>query len=492
MSQEEDWINAMGSEDLLTRIDGRTNVLRLLFPKDGKGDIKRDIYFGLSDDVRENPDTAIEYLKSLSDSPEEQAYAIWASNWGLTPYLPHKNRGPSLPEQRKSRKALINYLESLAPRFEYLKGNDVKVKVAEIVATEGRLDPALTSLEAIALVGMGGWLYTSLYEYWNTKYGWQVVENIANTTSRVSVAYRALDILAKAPDEAYRASRDSKKIVLEHMICSDDPRIAIKAVNLLVSQAEEKDRGDKVSLATDAIIAGIRTKEGDKIKTIKSAQQPAVEYAFDLCMDFLEEDKRILKAANYLEESFSSWLSRGRGQSFPPGLFERTMGYLESHILEIEKIRDIEKRARTFYNLAWRGSSEEIRIAGVDGLANKLDRKESLDAIAQLVSEEEQLQLNEDAKKKVRKWACSFVRDFASLENKKLARKALGMLARNPNPTEDEMAHGSYEHYSDQCPGYDVKLEGEKEPVHKIAVEELGKIPSEGNERKTDLLAAIS
>jgi len=335
---------------------------------------------------------------------------------------------------------------------------------------------------------------TSLYEWLSrSKYGWEILEGIATSAERVSVRYKALDILANTPEEIYRRKPGcSKERILEHLICSNDPRVAIRAVDLLVGQVDKGTYRERSSLASDAIFAGIREIEGNKIKTIKAAKQPVVEYAFDLYVDSLEESERALNITRFLEKD--GWLS-SRGQSFPPGLLRKSMGYLESHMEDIAKISWEEKKGLAYHNLAWRGSTQEIRETGIDGLAQGFEKENSIRVIGELFSDSHNtIPIHEDAEKRVEKWACIFVRGFAALEDKKLARSVLGKLARDPNESDlDNDFHDDfYGFYPGQCPGYKVKLLGEERPVHEIAREELTKVPSKEMEKKSDLLKSIS
>jgi len=147
MSKEEDWIKAMDSENPLERIDGRTNVLRLGFLKSADSDTRMGIYFDLSRDIRLKPYETVSYIKDLSQTPEEQAYAIWASDFGLR--QDEKSTKQENSQIRKARQNLIDYLEGLAPQVTSLEGEHVKVAVSEIVAMEGRVNPALDYLEII-------------------------------------------------------------------------------------------------------------------------------------------------------------------------------------------------------------------------------------------------------------------------------------------------------------------------------------------------------
>jgi hypothetical protein len=446
MSIPEEWIKQIDSNEPLERIIARINLLRE-FPYHSNQDLKSTLYFDLSRDVPKAPLETLDYVFDLQNI-NEKAYAIWATDFGFSPYNAETDEEKEVMKQ--TRKKFLEHVEDFADKLSEVENLDARANVAKLITNDCSLDFALVAVDVIWNIGWDKYTYKSIYSNYDSGYIVDFLESIATSAKELAVRKKALTLIGKIPD------RNKINKYIKNIITSKDTEIAILAVDLYIEKNETSSGRTRADVAIDALLAKQTGRGGE---TISVAKLETVEYAFDRMIKFATKNEAIQRAYNFIREDFNR---SERTQGYPPGLFSKTCAFLEENLEEVSEFDNQGKRDKTLFYIAINGN-KEMRGKAIDFLAQGSN---GILNIAKIYTDFRQfgMYLSQEMRERVKDWALKYVREFVKLEDKELARNAL-----------TEIGGGSDSDFYGDGAIYKDEESGRK--IDEVAREELKKLP---------------
>lgn len=465
----EKWVGETENSSPLLRFNARVNLLRN-FPERGDPEVRQDIHSDLYRDVQQNPEEAVSYIGNLSELGE-RAYAVYFMNAPLSISPGERERkgkmkGKELRDfgkRDRRRTKFVRIVEGMLGEAPSIDKPQPRAKILEIIACEGNLINSLTALDFLWQIGWDQGFHDPFYEtsVWYVKTVSNQLETIAVYANEQQVRFNALEYLGEIPDNKERREH------LEHTICCKDGEIASRAVEVYVEKVKPIGANeDRLDSAVDAIFAKVRNIDGS---ILESANPKAVKRGFELAMQYAPEEKRLERAYGLFDSNLFTNHSVRRGS--PDSLGPMVLLYMQDHVDDIVHVTDRSRRTMILVELACRGGKSALKA--VDYLANTPENPiEGIEHVAYLLTKGGlRSYIHDETFDRVIEWACKYTGEFGKLEDKKLARSALGMLRGyeiEGYPGEFEMAYGR--RGTDPVTGikYDI-----------IAREELAKLPPE-------------
>ncbi len=455
MSNPEEWIRNVDSNEPLERIVAKINILKN-WPNNQSGDAKSSMYFDLNRDVRKNSTVAFDHVISLKDI-DEKAFAIRAVEFGFSRHRVETDEEKKV--MKKVRRVFFECVEEFADKLPRVEDVHTRGNLAKLVATEGSLEKALFAVDVLWDMGWNTLLYPSVYEHYGIERASDFLESIAIWSPHLEVRKKALSYIGNVPDEGHERYRNEH---LTNIIISKNIETAIAAVDMYIEKNSDETKKE-VDAALDALF--IRKRSGFGGNTINFAQPRVVEYTFDRVMELTPEEERIERAYGFVPIRVDSWIPV-HPEKRPPGLTEKSNNYLSDRIDEINKIEDNKKRTNMLVHLMQFGN-EETREQALDYIAQSPEGlMDSVENIAYLYGDKRVfMNLHQNVRDRLEQWACKYVREFVNLENKELAHGVLYSIG------------GSDEDFESLGDGWKYKDEKTGEEVDKVAREELKKLP---------------
>ncbi len=420
MASIEALIGKLRSREPAERVKARIELLRNFNPKLG-GDIKENLIYGLIEDIKANRQAIVDYVLGITEL-NDKAYTMVSVNIGLK--VDNCNRPPNVGTQKDLRKRFVNGVEDLADALDKVEDSKLRLSITEIIAREGHQEPALNALDKIWSMGWDTkikYLAFGMNESYDPGTVADVLETIIEHTKLRTVKEKALHYLSEIPNSIKR-----KQYLLD-AITSEDGKTAIKALEIYREKAQDLEE-DRLNTAVE-IMTWCKKNGNGEISGITNCE--VVRRVFDEYIKGTEPDERLSKIYYFLTDEFIESL-KIKMRCYPEELDVSILKYLENHIEDVITWKNKEEKGRLLLEAAFNGNNN-TSLKAIECIAKTENPMYGVENIANLyTTKRHNRALPERSKRKVRDLAIKYTRQFADLEDKKLARTALYMLTKEP------------------------------------------------------------